>query len=342
MPGLVPKILIDEVWTEFGVRFENTVGNLLLSAEVASPSQRISDVYTLNFSNVISGVSADVVISTPSSVNPFNGLTFSVVLDDTTEHFDLPGIVLVFSSDVQILASPQAVVTIGLPLGVKNAFPPESGSPSDETRIQVTNTGSENAEDCSMRILPVVKRVLIIGTIFEALRPFSEDAVAKLVDGKVMPYVATAVNVTGSGSGTEMDILIDGSPVDIINLSDGTEDVSEELNVIDYYRIANGDLEGVEFKLSQNVTEDDEENILIFEPQFVEIAPDSSGAAGDWGTSDVTLTEEDQADGVITAGGEAYGWYRIVTSEFGNLKSNPYPVEVCLEGTVLESAGWES
>jgi hypothetical protein len=343
MPGLVPKIEVSGVWTEIGARLVDQTGTPVTSAEAALDGLVLSDDYTLAFTDVVAGTSATVTVTTPYAANPYNGNSRSVDLDGTTEYDDVvPGVTLVFSSSLSFTSSWTVTVRVGVPFGLMNAFPPDSGEASSEVRLQVENTGAEDGADCSVRLLPVAKRYIKTGIVFAAVRPFAEGATEKTSSGVVSPYAMTVLNVAGSGSAKTMDLEVDGAVVDVENLTDGDAGTSEGLNVIDYYRITDGDLEGVEFKLSEDAVNADEENLLIFSAIFQEIAPDTDGLPGDWGTTDVALTEEDQEEGTITAGGVAYFHIRLAVGEFGNTLSNPYPCCVAIEGSALLAAGWEN
>ncbi len=96
----------------------------------------------------------------------------------------------------------------------------------------------------------------------------------------------------------------------------------------------------VEFILDQAVTNSSTANILIFAPADIQIAPDVSGSAGTYGTSDVTLTESGQASGVITPSGAAFFWVRTLVPINANTSSNPYQTDVALIGSVTGGAGW--
>jgi hypothetical protein len=342
MAGLVAKILINEVWVEVGSRETALVGTPLTSHEAAIDAIVLSDSYRLTFSNVIPGVSSDVLVTTGSSANPYDQTSISVNLDASTEHLDLiPGVTLIFSDDPEFDDTWEVTLLIGVPFGLVNAFPPESGSASNQTRIQVENTGSRSGSSCFVTILNIVKRVVKVGSVFQSMEQFSEDAESKITLGVTSPYLVEVSNVSGIGPAKTMDLDIDGSPVDVTNLSSGIETSSVGLNVVDAYRVtSSGDLEGVEFKLSEDASNGDQENVLVFDSEYVQIAADTEGDPSDWGIEDVTLTEVDQSDGVITASGVAYFHIRLVVGEFGNKLSNPYPCSVAIKGSAIADAGW--
>jgi hypothetical protein len=341
MAGLVPKILIGGVWTTVSARLANQVGTPLVSATLVYEFRLIPDEYVLTFSDVVPGVSATVTVAC-SVPNPYNGTSFSVDLDGVTEYDDIiPGLRLVFSDSGSFDDSWGLVVVAGLPLGVKNAFPPEAGQ-STQFMVQVVNTGAAAGSDCKALLRPALKVVKKTGVVFADAKPFADQAVAKLTLGVVSPYVFSVSNVTGSGSSKEMDCAVDGLPFDVLNLTTEAETTSEELNVVDWYRIISGDLTGTEFKLSEEALSGDFENVLVFEPEFITIAPFDNGAPGDFGQDDVPLTTQDELEGTIPAAGEAFFYIDVRVTEFGNLKSNPYICSVAIEGSALSAAGWEA
>lgn len=346
MAGLVAQI--EEVegsgtWVDMAVRKTNTTGSAVSTATPNDRGELIAGVYDLTFANVVPGVSADVTVVASSANNPYNRTTVGVALDGSTVYSDLVGGAdLVFSGSGSFSNTWASQIRCGLDFGVFNAFPPDAGTPSDSRQIQIENDGAANAEGCVARLLTMAKRFRknVSEVVFALVKPFAENATEKLDGDKVIPYEASVENVSGSGSGKTMDLKFDGATVTVKNLTTQATAASTGLNVVDRYRVTTGDLQDLVFKLSQDASEDDVENVLIFEPRFTEIAEDVGGGPGTFGTSDVTLTESGQSSGVITAGGFGYVHVRVTVPDGGNSSSNPYPCDVALQGAVTGAAGW--
>lgn len=344
MSGLISKIEETPgsgIFVAMGARKTNSVGTPLVSATANSSGEDLPDIYSLAFTSVIASTSATVTVSAASGRNPYNGRTKSVLLDGTTIYKDvIGGVDLVFSSSGSFIALWTAEVRVGKSFGSFNAFPPDAGTASDSVRIQVENTGGDTAVNCKARILPNAKRYRKTGITFFRVRPFAEDAVEKLTGEKVVPYVVAASNVTGSGASKTMDVRIDSLAQDVVNLTTLVEGTSDALNVVDFYRITSGDLTDVEFMLNEDAVNSDTENLLVFEHRFSQIAPDLNGTPGAFATVDVDLTEDGQETGIITAGGLAYFWLRVLVPENGNSSSNPYQISICVEGSANSMAGF--
>jgi hypothetical protein len=338
MAGLVAKILINGDWVELGVRYSGAVNNPVLSAAVVKEFRALADDYMISLSDVIPGVSAEVTVAC-SPANPYNGRTGSVALDGSTQEMEIiPGVSIVFSNDLDIDETSTIILTVGLPVGVLKNYPPYSGQ-RQEFMIQVENTGLAAGSDCKARRMTVMKAIQKVGTIFEDIRPFAEAAQAKLTDDIVSPYLFEVSNVTGSGSAKEMDVEMDGSLFEVLNLTTNEVSMSEGLNVNHYYRHTDDLLVGKEFRLSELAVNGDQENVLAFEPDMVELAPNDNGAPADFDIADVPLTPENQLAGVMPAASVAYFFLGINVNEFSNV-SSPYPCCIALEGSALQAANW--
>lgn len=345
MPGLeaqIEEVALSTTFVAMGARLTNVVGTPVLSAIANSNGEALAGVYGLTFSAVIAATSATVTVSADSANNPYHGrVVAGVLLNDSTVYKNvIPGVDLVFDNSGSFLATWTASIRVGLPFGSFNAFPPDAGTGSTARQIRVENTGGTNATNCKARLLPVVKRYRKTGEIFARLRPFAASAVEKLTEEQIVPYAITVSGVLGSGAAKTMDFRVDAVPVDVINLTTSGTGTSDDLNVVDFYRITTGALADVEFKLSEDAVNADNENLLVFEHRFSQIAADVGGAAGQFGVADINLTEEGATTGTVNAGGTAVFWIRVLIPEGSNGASNPYQLDVCLEGAVNSSAGW--
>lgn len=347
MSGLVDQIEEtpgSDVWVDSVARYSNTTGTPLTAATSGDSGELISDVYTLTFASVVPTTSATVKVAASSANNPYiDQVGKSVNLDNTTLYGNIiPGLVLKFSDGGGFSNTWVAEVRCGRYMGALAAFPPDAGTPSTARRHRVQNTGSGVAQNCKAKLAKMAYLVKKVGTIFAQVKPFAAGATEKTSGNRVMPYAITLANVSGSGSGKTMDLLVDGSTINVKNLSTGVTALSVGLNVTDTYRVTSGPLTDVEFTLSQSAILSATANVLIFGSRFVQIAPDVAGSAGTYGTSDVNLTESGQSTGNVRASQFAFYWERPLVPDGGNSESNPYPCNVQLSGQVSSTAGWTS
>lgn len=332
-----------------GARFDNDTGTPLVSATANDDGTGIAGVYSLTFENVVAGVSADVHVAVTSPDNPYSteaaqsprfGTVYAVDLDAVTEYDNIvPGVTLVFDDDAGFLDTWAAEVRVGRYAGQFPAF--GAVAPGTGRRHRVENTGIGPGSDCKAQVVTQAVLWPKVGTIFEFISPFADDAVEKQTADKTSPYAVTVENKAGAGASITADIKFDGALVDVAD-EDGNVTTSEDLTVVNTYTVDSGDLEGLTFRLSQSILNSATANVLIFENLHTQIAPDVSGAAGTYGTSDVDLTEDGQATGVITAGGFAYYWERANVQVGANSISNPRPGSVRLIGDASEAAGWDA
>lgn len=344
MAGLIAQIeetAGSDIWVAMASRFTNGTGTPIVSANPNDDGRAIADTYSLTFASVVAGVSANVSVTCASPNNPYNGTTTGIALDGTTEYIDIiGGVTLIFSSSGSFANTWTAEIRVGHSFGAFEAFAPNASVPSESRRIRIQNTGADSGENAFARLITRVRWFKKTGRVFVRVYPFAENAVEKLTSGVVSPYAFQVSNVTGSGASTTMDVTVDGLAVTVKNLTDLTTGSSVGLNVVDYYQITTGDLTGVTFLLSENAVNSDIGNVLIFSPRFTQIAPDAGGAPGDWGVSDIALTEDGKAAGVITASGVAYFHTRIVVPDGSNALSNPYICDPAIQGDATGGAGW--
>lgn len=263
-----------------------------------------------------------------------------MALDGATAYDNIvPSVDLVFSDAAGFLDTWTAQVRVGRYAGGFAAFGAGAGVPGAGRRHRVENTGTGPATACAVQIVNIVKLYPKVGEIFEFVKPFAENAVEKLDGDQTAPYAITVENKAGAGASITADIKVDGA---LVNVRDEDDNVttSEDLTVVDIYTIDDGDLEGVVFKLSQSILNTATANILIFENLHTQIAEDIAGAAGTYGTTDVPLTEDGEAEGTITAGGVAHYWERTLVADGSSSSRNPAPGDVRLVGSVSDGAGW--
>jgi hypothetical protein len=329
------------------VKTTNSTGTPIVSATFNGDGRAAADIYLLTFASVVAGVSANVTVNA-SGNNPYRA-TRAVALDGVTVHKDvIPGLDIIFSVNAGFTNSWAAELDLGEWEGTYDAFGAGAGTPSAGKRERVQNTGTGVVSAAKARLLPIVVWVKKVGVVFAKVGRFAEGSTEKLAGGgsvRVMPYVMSIANIAGSGAGKTCDIRVDGVAFGAGTLTDlstggAVSGIGVKAVAGQGYRVNSGALTGVEFYIDPACSNADTANLLIFASRFVQIAPDVAGAAGTYGTADVTLTEAGQAAGSITAGGLAYYWKRNVVPAGGNPESNPYPTDVALQGVETGAAGW--
>jgi hypothetical protein len=342
---LIDRIEVEAVWTDPKSRFDNTTGTLLVSAGPSDTGEAIPDLYTLVITGV-GGGNGDVTVQTASDSNPYKGrVVTDVPLDSATEVFNvIPGMSLVFSSSAA--ESDAAEVEFGTAWGTFNSFGVTAGDPSEGIRHQVENDSTVAVSDAVAKLLTQAVLVKKTGSALSYVGPFAENAVEKVDGDRTMPYALKTVNVSGSGSGKTADLQVDGvtlGATTVREISTGEEMDGTGLKAVSpnhYYEIISGPLDGLVFAIHASCANNNVGNVLIFPSRNIQIAPDVAGVEGTYGTADVDLTETDESTGVITAGGFAYFWMRVLVPPGAPSESNPHPGNVCVQGIETSEAGW--
>lgn len=348
--------LVDEiesspaVWVDSNLQHSNDTGSVIATSELSGTGEVISDIYELTVSNR-SGGTGDIAVVTQSKNNPYDATSHvGVNFDDATEYNNIvPGVILTL--DNAAVNADVATVIVGQPQGSFDASGVSAGVPTAGVRHRVTNSGASEVADAKARLLTQAVLVVLDHDLFKSVSPFAENAVEKTVGGgsdRVMPYKVEVVAVSGAGPTKEVDIEIDGVAVPSNYIQDITTGLLQDgtgLKAIDpayYYQFMDGDLEGLIFAIHEDAALNDEANILIFSPRYTQIASDTAGVAGTYGTSDVTLTQSGEASGVIQASAVAYYWSRILVPASSSNESNPHPCSIALQAQEAQDAGWEA
>ena len=337
--ALVDKIYDGAIFVD-QIRFDNTVGSVVFSAEDTNTGELIPDVYTLTLSSV-SGGTATVTVSTASVNNPWNGVSVpSVDLDEVTVYDNIvPGLNLVFDSAGA--NSDEAEVSVGQYFGTISASGISAGETSDEIRHEVTNSGPGYLSEVTARVLRQAIQVEKIGNVFSRISNFAELATEKVAGGgsqQIVPYVMTIANTAGAGASKTCDLEIDGVVFSAGTIRDrvtGALVSGTGLKAIDdqSYMVVSGPLNGFVFNIDPDCVNADEANVLIFLNRYLQIAEDISGTAGEFGQTDVLI-------GDILPTESGYYWSRVLVPGSSNSQSNPYLANVALTGMDSESADW--
>ena len=347
--ALKDQLFIGGVWTDTDTFGENITGTPLVSANLGATGEEIADVYTLTVSARAGGTGTVTVAC--SANNPFNGrVVTGVAFDDTTEYDNIvPGVVIIF--DNAGANGNTAEVTVGSPYGSFDASGAGAGVPTAGVRHRVLNDGASAVANAQAQLLTQAIQVGMINRVFSSINPFADGATEKVAGGgsdRVMPYVLTISDISGSGATKVATLSVDGAALGAASLFDLTAGVAVSGTGIKAvtpaypYRVITGPLTGMEFALDAGVANLDEANVMIFTSRYVQIAPDVAGVEGTYDVTPVELTEVGQAAGVITATtGVAYFWARFLVPQSANNESNPYPCNIALSGSQSTSAGWE-
>jgi len=347
--ALVDKLFISGSWIPSDVMLVAGTGSVLNTAEITGSGKEISDEYLLTVSGR-SGGTGTITVTTQSSNNPYNNRVKTLLaFDDATEQLEIvPGLTIVL--DNAAANGDTVTIKVGKYNGSFDASGVDAGVPSAGTRHKVTNTGTQDVTEAKAKLLTQAVHVKKTGDVFSTISPFADGATEKVAGGgstRTMPYALSIDNTSGSGPTKVADLKVDGVTFGadtIQDLSTGATQDGTGLKAIDppyLYQVVDGDLEGLLFSLHPDCVDDDTANILIFPSRFTQIAEDTAGVEGTYGTSDVDLTEAGQSVGVITPSADAYYWVRqLVPSGAGN-ESNPYPSNVALTALEAVGAGWE-
>jgi hypothetical protein len=134
-------------------------------------------------------------------------------------------------------------------------------------------------------------------------------------------------------SGSTVDILIDGSPIDVYDLAAGSLIPDGEglgCNGTSIYKFADGTpLQGIEFILSADLAETDTATIYVSDGgDSVELATAEGSFVS--GPTGITLTEDEQVDGTVTDDGEVTFRLRIKpgSSETTDLNLRSYSLRL--------------
>jgi hypothetical protein len=340
------QIFEGAAWVDSDSRPTNTTGTPVVSAVANRDGRGLADEYFLTFAAVVVGVSANVTVTTTSPNNPYRA-TRAVALDGLTVHKDvIPGLDIVFSANAGFTGAWAATIKVGEFLGTFDAFGGGAGVPSAGVRHRVLNDGTGAVSNAKARVLPTVKWVKKVGTVFSGVKPFAEGSTEKVAGGgssRVVPYVLSISAVAGAGAGKTCTVSVDGVAFPAASLRDLSTGNTQDGTLVkavapgNYYRVILGNLIGLEFAIDAGVANGDAANVLIFAPRFIQIAADVAGVASAYGTADIILTEAGQAAGTIQPGGTAFYWRRVLVPAGGNAESNPVPGDIALTA-VLRTA----
>lgn len=310
----------DESW-------RNIVGTPVISIITNGEGNLLAGLYTLTFAtgSVVPGVTATCKINSADPKNPnINLVGVTVQIDGSTLNINvIRGLSIVFSSSGSFTESWSAEVYVGayydaVP-GVERvtAFGTiDAGDTSDEERLAIRNDGSTIGIDCSVQIVNKTRFVHTNGTPFAKMYQLQLNPTADAdLDGEPVTFS----NYT-AGSPKTIDMQVGGVGYNMENLNTGESHpggAALEIDGTTPYKFADGTkYQGVVIVLSTTIVDNTPTaDIFISDgAQFVEIAPDLSGAAGTWqdGTTNLELTEDGGSNpGEIGPANTAFYWQRF-------------------------------
>jgi len=294
-------------------RFENTISTPILSISWLDNGEAIAGDYTV----AATGASTvNVTCSDPKNEHVQTGKT--VVADDATINEDVvPGVGIVFSSS--LASGWTAKVSVGGFMDGAGAVARrfnvgtiEAGELSTQRRIAAVNVGSESSSETEVYSLPgFFIRGNDVDEFVAFLKNHSDpgrhalatpgDYVLTFADYQDLATDTVDVYVNKDGGGAVK--AIEDAALDETMYEYGVAgyiDGSDALPGLSISLIDNGDPTSKTFTI--NVREGDD---------WIEFAPDVTGAPGTWQSGPLTLTESGQSSGVITSSGNAFFWVRV-------------------------------
>ena len=341
-----------------------------------NPNNRApSDEYTLTVSNVTGAgtKTGDVTVATASGKGPYNGrVVAGVVFDGTVQSNIVPGLDITKSSSTGIANGHATTILVGIWTGVNLAGNPTGstldwstginnpgivvGSPGDEhllARVRYRNTDTDAQVGCKMLVLPRVIPVSTAGPDgFTEIYPVDLVPAERNVGGRVEPikFRFSALNTTPAPDVITVEYSEDGGTVwDTFDVRDTTNPGLGTIASIDLnrdgttlYQVVEASLKisNLMFIISAGADNTSRENVLIFDPRYVEVASDVSGSPGTWSDVEAFLTQSGEAEGVINSGQDGIGWVRYTTDSAASNKQSPFPADVFVVSGASGEANW--
>jgi len=299
---------------DLDLRYQNTVNTPISSCTDLENGQLIAGQYTLLWADAttLSVTAAD------GSKNPNHDASVSVTCDGSTPNLDvILGASLVFSAScttgwtavVSVGAKMTAlgVMTRTLDVGVIDA-----GSSSSNQQVTACNIGSDDAVECDIQAMPAMYWTQSgAGDIVDLIDNHTDDTREHSASaGSYAITFANWGNDPGGSGKKSCDILVDGNTAVATAVMDGA--TRYQYGVAAYDDI-NDYAEGLSFILADSTDDPSAVTITLTVMegwQWVELAEDSGGSPGSWGSGPVDLTESGETTGTITSSGKAYAHTR--------------------------------
>jgi len=291
------------------VRFENTINAPIISIAALHNGQAVAGVYT-----VVALDGSTVTVTAEDPKNELVGASKSVIADGVTINKNtIGGLGIVFSGG--LAAGWTAIVAVGAlqALGGATSQRLNTGivladSTSTQRRITAANIGTESSADTSIVALPgflalgsnVHTTVVYLSNHTDLARQelaTPADLVVTFQDYQI--GTPDTADIYVGGVIAIQDAKLDGATLyqhGKVGYIDGA-DLFKGLGII--FASGMGDPTSRTFTIHVRAGYD-----------WIEFAPDVTGAPGTWGPGPLTLTEGGEPTGVITASGACHFWYR--------------------------------
>ena len=277
----------------------------------------IADDYTLTVLSAVAGV---VVVKVECNTkNPYQSISgVSATADGATVNKDLiPGVGIVLSASCDI--GWKALVTVGAYMDNSGVITDvvgfgvvQSGMTSAGVRVCWENIGDAPAQNCVAYSLP---GLFFYGssyrTFIQSITPHSDPARHKLAPAanSTITFANWATDVPSGKK--KADILVNGATAVVGALFNGS--TVYQYGSANGYDDAHDYLAGLAIVLCDTVSDPSTASITLSVASgwdWVQYAPDVSGAPGTYANQDLTLTESGQASGTVTASHAAFFWVR--------------------------------
>jgi hypothetical protein len=308
--------------------WRNTTGTPITSVTPNAEGNLVAGIYNISFAtgSVVPGVSATALIgcSDPKNPNINTSPGVTVNLDGSTPNKNvIRGLDVVFSSSGSFNESWAGKVYTGAYYDATSgevrvtAFgTQDAGQTSAGQRIALRNDGSTIGIDCSVKIVNKARYQHTNGTPFVKTYQLQLNPTA---DADLLGKAVAFANYT-AGSPPTIDMTVGGVSYDLVNLNTGTTypgGAALPIDGVTLLKFADGTkYQGVVIVLSTTIMDNTPTATIYVSDgaQFVEIAPDVSGAPGTYvaGTAGLTLTEDGGSNpGEIGPGSTAFYWQRF-------------------------------
>lgn len=340
------------------------------------PNNRaLADEYTA----VVSGVTGTttktgtVTIATASGKGPYNGRVVSgVVFDGTVQNDIVPGLAITKTSSSGVANGNTTTFKVGIWTGVNLAGNPTgvqldwsdgiddpgpvsvaAGDPHLIARVRFYNTDTDAQVGCRALVLPRVIPVSTAGPEgFTEIYPVNLTPAERNIGGRVEPlkFRFSALNTAANPDTITVEYSADGgSTWDVFDVRDTTNPPlgtipSTDLNRngTTLYQIVEASLNisDLMFIIDAGADNTSTENVLIYDPRYVRVAPDVAGSPGTWSDTEAYITQSGEAAGVVNSGQSGYVWVEYDTDSAASNKQSPFPADIFVISGASGETNW--
>jgi len=307
--------------------WRNITGTPIISVTPNGEGNLIAGIYTITFAtgSVTPGTNANALVSCDDPHNPnINQSGITVSLDGSTAANNvIQGLNIVFSDSSSFAENWEAKIYVGSywksstseEISVTCLHAQDAGVTTDGERLCLKNDGTTVAIDCSVM---VVNKARFKNTNQRVFKSLTQRQYNPTADDNNNGASVTLANFQ-TGTPNTVDLLVGGVGYNMTDLNTGNQHNNGAAlkadGVTPYMFNAGTKYQGIVIVLDANIASSGPTATLWISDgaQFIELAPDVSGAAGTWqnGTTKLTLTEDGKTSGEISAGGAAFFWFRF-------------------------------